>query len=104
MKNTTKPCCGTGLGGYGKPTQGLGLEMLGLVFATMQMALDNGQNSILWHLGTEGYDVTQIEREALIGYMTQIASDMGKAMEKLPVLTNDGQRGSPHLARVFSGL
>ena len=93
-----KSCYGTGLGGYGKPTQGLALETLGLQFATMQMARDNNQESVLWHLGTEGYDVTPEQREKIIADMTSIADKMGNAMSNLPILTNEGQRRSAHLA------
>ena len=98
----SKICYGTGLGGYGKPTRGLALESLGLQFATMQMARGNNQKSVLWHLGTEGYDVTPSEREKIIAEMTNIADRMGSAMEKLQPLTSNGQRRSPHFAGVLA--
>ncbi|MCL2569975.1 MAG: hypothetical protein FWE16_02085 [Firmicutes bacterium] len=93
-----KPFYGTGLGGYGKPTQGLGLETLGLQFATIQMARDNNQDSILWHLGTEGYGVTSEQRDRTIGEMSDVADKINCGMSKLKVLDTNGQWRSPHFA------
>jgi hypothetical protein len=92
---------GTGLGGFGTPNQGLGLETLGMWFAALQKARENNQKSVLWHFGTEGYGVSLQDRRRIITDTTEIAEIMTDRISKMPILTSQGVRRAPHLVRVF---
>ena len=86
---------GTGLGSFNQPTRGLGLETLGMHLAAMQMTRDNGGDTVMWHLGTEGYNVSPQVRDYIIKQMEEIASNMASNLSGMPVLMPDGNLGNP---------
>jgi len=87
---------GTGIAGFGKPSIGLGLDVLSLQFAAMKAAKENGTDIVLQQMGTVGYNIDEETRSRIISEQSELFNRMGEKLSKLSPIKFESFQSQNH--------